>query len=78
VRTAPKKENPQLRKKNCGHTQGRIPQLATTERNHPTGPQFTAKVDQFFAATDMVFESVARTLPDPRHTLHVRKCSAYI
>jgi hypothetical protein len=52
VHTAPKKENPQLRKKNCEHTQGRIPQLATTERNHPTGPQFTAKVDQFFAATD--------------------------
>ena len=52
VHTAPKKQNPQLRKKICGHTQDRIPQLATTERNHPTGPQFNAKVDQFFAAAD--------------------------
>ena len=52
MHTASNEENLQLRKKNCGHTRGRIPQLATTERNHPTGPKFSAKVDQFFAAVD--------------------------
>jgi hypothetical protein len=75
VHTAPKGENLQLRKKNCGHTQGRIPQLATTERNHPTGPQFTAKVDQFFAAVDtkqIVSLYSISLLPSPRSTQHHR------
>jgi hypothetical protein len=28
-----------------------------TKRNHPTGPPLTAKVDHFFAATDMEKEA---------------------
>src|SRR5947207_3999945 len=52
--TAPKKENVQRRKKNCAkHPR---PHSSTghysTERNHPTGPQSTAKVDQSLADAD--------------------------